>query len=59
MKFTNGFWRVRESFEPAFAVEFEDAHYTQDRLTVYATTKHIENRGDTLNSPLLTVTGYE
>jgi len=56
MKFTNGFWRVRESFEPAFAVEFEDAHYTQDRLTVYATTKHIENRGDTLNSPLLTVT---
>jgi len=56
MKFTNGFWRVRENFEPAFAVEFEDADYTKDRLTVYATTKHIENRGNTLNTPLLTIT---
>lgn len=56
MKFTNGYWRMREEIEPVYAVEYYDSEIKGDSLVVYAATKHMGDRGDTLNQPLLTVT---
>lgn len=56
MKFTNGYWRIREEIEPVYAVEYYDSDIKGNSLVVYAATKHIGNRGDTLNQPLLTIT---
>ncbi len=55
MKFTNGYWRMEENIEPYFAVEFVEADCFDDHIVVYATTKHITNRGDTLNIPVFTI----
>ena len=55
MKFTDGNWMMRKGvrgFYPAQAYEVEtDA----DALTIYAPTKTIRHRGDTLDGPLLTI----
>lgn len=56
MKFTNGYWRIREEIEPAYAVEYYDAEMRGRELIVYAATKHMADRGNTLNQPLLTIT---
>lgn len=56
MKFTNGYWRIREEIEPVYAVEYYDCEVKNNKLTVYAATKHMGDRGDTLNQPMLTVT---
>ena len=68
MKFTNGYWRIREEIDPVYAVEYYDADYStnydtvydtgkkDNSLVVYAATKHMGDRGDTLNQPMLTVT---
>ena len=56
MKFTNGYWRIREEIDPVYAVECYEWERNCDQLTVYAATKHMGDRGDTLNQPLLTVT---
>lgn len=56
MKFTNGYWRIREEIEPVYAVEYYDSEKNNSQLTVYAATKHMGVRGDTLNQPMLTVT---
>lgn len=56
MKFTNGYWRIREEIEPAYAVEYYDSEVNGTELTVFAATKHMEDRGDTMNLPLLTLT---
>ncbi len=55
MKFTNGYWRMRENIASFFAVEYADAEFYEDYLIVYATTKNITDRGDTLNTALLTI----
>jgi len=56
VKFTNGYWRIREEIDPVYAVECYEWERNCDQLTVYAATKHMGDRGDTLNQPLLTVT---
>lgn len=56
MKFTNGYWRIREEIDPVYAVEYYDSEIKNNELTVYAATKHMGDRGDTLNQPMLTVT---
>lgn len=56
MKFTNGYWRIRDEIEPVYAVEYYESEQKEDCLTVYAATKHMGDRGDTLNQPLFTVT---
>ena len=58
MKFTNGYWRMREEIEPVYAVEYYDRRISGEELTVYAATRHIADRGDTLNQPLLTITFF-
>lgn len=56
MKFTNGYWRIREEIEPSYAVEYYESEIRGKELTVFASTRHIEDRANTLNQPLLTVT---
>lgn len=58
MKFTNGYWRMRDEIEPVYAVEYYDRRISGEELTVYAATRHMTDRGDTLNQPLLTITFY-
>ena len=56
MKFTNGYWQMKKEIEAAFAVEYY-AHEVRGRdLVLYAATRHIPERGATLNSLLLTIT---
>ena len=55
MKFTNGYWRLREGVQAFYPVQAYDVTVESDGLVVYAPTKRITRRGDTLNQPLLTV----
>ena len=55
MKFTDGYWLMRPGHTARYAVEVADLRADDHRLTLYAPVKHVRGRGDTLNSPLLTV----
>jgi alpha-D-xyloside xylohydrolase len=55
MKFTDGYWQMRPGVEAQFATEAWDVEAGADSLTIYAPTRRIEHRGDTLNRALLTV----
>lgn len=56
MKYTNGFWAMREGIEPAYAIEYAGHVFRGKELTVYLPAKHIADRGDPMNIPMLTVT---
>jgi alpha-D-xyloside xylohydrolase len=56
VKFTDGFWQLRPGVDALYAQEAYQLVADADRLTVVAPTKVIEQRGDTLNRPVLTVT---
>ncbi|MET8213773.1 alpha-xylosidase [Streptomyces sp. NPDC005373] len=55
MKFTDGYWLMRPGCTARHAAEVADHRAEEHRLTLYAPVKHVRGRGDTLNSPLLTV----
>ncbi|MBO1336382.1 alpha-xylosidase [Streptomyces sp. VRA16 Mangrove soil] len=55
MKFTDGFWLMRDGVDASYATEIRDIRSTDERVTVHAAVKRVEKRGDTLNSPLITV----
>lgn len=55
MKFTDGFWQVRQGFRAFHPAEVYDAEDTEGVLTIYAPTRKIRYRGDTLGGPLLTI----
>ncbi|MFE3518805.1 alpha-xylosidase [Streptomyces sp. NPDC059166] len=55
MKFTDGFWLMREGVRASYATQIRDLRVDTDRLTAYAAVKRVEARGDTLNTPLITV----
>ncbi|MFI6105519.1 alpha-xylosidase [Streptomyces sp. NPDC051310] len=55
MKFTDGFWLLRDGVRISYATEVRDLHVGDDRFTAYAAVRRVEHRGHTLNSPLLTV----
>ncbi|MFG3498384.1 alpha-xylosidase [Streptomyces sp. NPDC047928] len=55
MKFTDGFWLMRDGVRASYATEVRDLHVSDDHVTAYAAVKRVEHRGHTLNSPLLTV----
>src|SRR5436309_15686194 len=55
MKFTEGYWHMRPGITPHFPIQAHDVTIEPDALTVYAATKRLNTRGDTLNLPLLTV----
>jgi alpha-D-xyloside xylohydrolase len=55
MKFTDGYWLIREGVTPQHPVEVASVQASADTLTLEAATKRVVQRGDTLNRPLLTV----
>ncbi|MBN2499954.1 MAG: alpha-xylosidase [Anaerolineales bacterium] len=55
MKFTDGYWQMRPNVAPHYAAHVHSIDIKADALTVYAPTKYIAGRGDTLNQPMLTV----
>ncbi|MEU1019620.1 alpha-xylosidase [Streptomyces sp. NPDC005898] len=54
MKFTDGFWLMRDGVQASYATEVRDIRTSTDRFTAYAAVKRVRHRGDTLNTPLLT-----
>jgi alpha-D-xyloside xylohydrolase len=56
MKFTNGYWMLRDGVRAGYPAEAYDVEAAADSLTVYAPTKRVTHRGDTLNGSLLTIT---
>jgi alpha-D-xyloside xylohydrolase len=55
VKFTNGYWLLRDGVHADYPTEAYDVTVEPDALVVYAPTKHIKHRGDTLNQPLINV----
>lgn len=55
MKFTNGFWKIREEITPLYAVEYGGSRINGGELTIYAPGKQIRSRGDILNLGMLTI----
>ncbi|HVW21491.1 MAG TPA: alpha-xylosidase [Opitutaceae bacterium] len=55
MKFTDGAWLMRPGVQAHYATEVNDVVREGDSLAVYAPTRPIRHRGDTLQGPLLTL----
>ncbi|MYW10473.1 alpha-xylosidase [Streptomyces sp. SID2563] len=55
MKFTDGFWLMREGVSASYATEIRDLRVSDGQFTAYAAVKRVAARGDTLNTPLITV----
>lgn len=51
MKFTDGFWLMREGVRASYATEIRDLRVEDHRFTAYAAVKRVAARGDTLNTP--------
>ncbi len=56
MKFTSGYWGLRDGVRLFSPAQARDVRTGPSNLTVYAPCKPIRHRGDTLNMPQLTVT---
>jgi len=56
MKFTDGQWMLQAGITGHYASEAHTVEVHDDRLVVFATTRPIKHRGDTLQGPALTVT---
>ena len=58
MKFTEGYWRVREGFSALHPVQVHDVELAEDgsEVRLYSPTRRVEHRGDTLSNPELTLT---
>jgi alpha-D-xyloside xylohydrolase len=55
MKFTDGYWQMRPGITPHYAAQAYEVTAELDALTVYAPTGKLQERGHTINQPLLTV----
>ena len=55
MKFTDGFWRMRQGVTPYYPVQVHEVEAEKDALVVYASPRKINHRGDTIGLPLLTI----
>ncbi|SEO67632.1 alpha-xylosidase [Paenibacillus sp. OV219] len=57
MKFSDGYWMTREGYQVLTPYEVHDVKVdsNNNRITVYATHRHLENRANTLNEPLMTM----
>lgn len=55
MKFTDGYWNIRQGFQPYYPSQVHEVEVDDDALIVYGPTKRLNYRGDTLNLPVLTV----
>lgn len=55
MKFTNGYWMLRDGVQAHFAASVYEMEKQGNDLVVYMPEKNISHRGDTLNTALLTL----
>lgn len=55
MKFRDGYWDIKKNFRAFHFMEIADAESANQTLTVYAAARRVIRRGDTLNSPILTM----
>ncbi|MFI1677484.1 alpha-xylosidase [Streptomyces sp. NPDC020607] len=55
MKFTDGFWLMRDGVQASYATDVREVREGEAGFTAYAAVKQVRERGDTLNSPLITV----
>ena len=55
MKFSDGNWMMRKGVTPYYAAEAYDVEDRGSSLRVYAPSRPIRHRGDTLEGPLLTI----
>ncbi len=55
MKFTHGYWQMRPGVTPYYPAQVQEVKADANSLTVYAPTRPIHHRGDTLNLALLAV----
>jgi alpha-D-xyloside xylohydrolase len=56
MKFTDGYWRKRDGVTALHPAHLHDVEADATTLTVFAATRRVQQRGDTLNAPVITVT---
>ncbi len=56
MKFTNGYWMLRDGVRASYPVEVLDISTAPGALTVHAPTVPIRHRGDLLKGPVITLT---
>ena len=55
MKFTDGYWQMRPGMIPHYAAQVHEVTLDDDAITVYAPIGKLQERGHTINQPLLTV----
>jgi len=55
MKFTDGYWQMRPDMTSHYAAQVHDVTVEHNMLTVYAPVGKLQERGHTVNQPLLTV----
>ncbi|GAB4580857.1 MAG: alpha-xylosidase [Anaerolineales bacterium] len=55
MKFTDGYWKIRAGYHAYHPAEAYEVETGPRGVTVYAPTKPVRHRGDTLNGKLLTI----
>lgn len=56
MKFTDGYWMLREGVQASYPAEVRDVGTAPGSLSVYAPTQPIRDRGDMLKGPVVTLT---
>jgi len=55
VKFTDGYWKVREGYRPHHPREIYETETDGRSVTLYGPTMRVRDRGDTLNQTMLTV----
>src|SRR6185503_6243630 len=55
MKFTDGYWSMRKGVSALYPAQVTEVETAVDSFVVYASTKRIVHRSDTLNEPLLKI----
>ena len=55
MKFTDGYWQIRKGITPHYPAQVHEVEIELEAMTVYAPTKKLVTRADTLNLPMLSV----
>ncbi|WP_250004429.1 alpha-xylosidase [Actinoplanes sp. M2I2] len=55
MKFTDGYWLKRKGLTVLHPAQLRDSQADEKSLTVYAATKPVRSRADTLDTPLITI----
>ena len=58
MKFTDGYWLLREGVTAAHPVEVLDVTAADGALEIHAPTQPIRHRGDLLKGPVVTISAH-